>query len=282
MTRLLHSWLVVAAALALASCSAADIVYDNAPSFVGAEIESALDLDDAQRAEVDAGLQRFFAWHREHELERYRVMLNHAALAIEDGISADEYSAIYADVHAAWERSLLRLIEDLHGLTASLTPAQIDNYDRYFREHSEKYQDYLEMSPQQREIFSAEQIIEQLEDWTGRLEELQVEKITARLGGLPQRRLAWFDFREARHRALLAALREAPDGGLSVAQLQYVLLDPTSPYARVYEPQRIAYHRAYAQMIAEVSGWLTSAQIAHAVERMREFEEIIIELQQNG
>jgi hypothetical protein len=280
--RLLHTWLVVAATLAMASCSAIDIVYNNAPSFVGGEVEDALDLDDEQRVQVDAGLQRFFDWHRQQELARYRVMLDHAAVAIEDGISAQEYLAIYNDVHAAWERSVLRLIDDLHELTATLTPAQIDHYDQYFRERSEKYQEYLEMSSQQREIFRAERLIEQMEDWTGKLEELQLEKIAARLRQLPQRRLAWIHFREARHQALIAALRKAPDSGLSVQQLQHILLDTTSDYARVYEPQRIAYHQAYAQMIEEVSGWLNRAQIAHAVERMREFEEIVIELQENG
>jgi hypothetical protein len=282
MTRLLPTCLVVGATLALASCSAIDIVYNNAPSFVGGEIEDALDLDDEQRAQLDARLQRSFDWHRQQELARYRVMLSDAALAIEDGISAEEYLAIYNDVHAAWERSLLRLIDDLHGLTAILTPAQIDSYDQYFRERSEKYQDYLEMSPQQREIFNTTQAIEQLEDWTGKLEDLQLEKITARLRQLPQRRMAWIYFREARHQALIAALRKAPGKGLSVKQLQYILLDNASEYARVYEPQRIAYYQAYAQMIEEVSGWLNKAQIAHAVERMREFEEIVVELQQNG
>jgi hypothetical protein len=176
---------------------------------------------------------------------------------------------------------VLHLINDLQGLTATLTPAQIDHYDQYFRERSEKYQDYLEMSPQQREIFREEQLIEQLEDWTGKLDELQREKIAARLRQLPQRRLAWIRFREARHQALIAALRKAPDSGLSVQQLQHILLDTSSAYARVYEPQRIAYHQAYARMIEEVSGWLNRAQIAHAVERLREFEEMVIELQEN-
>jgi len=282
MMRFLHTCLVVAATLAMASCSAIDIVYNNAPSFVGGEIEDALDLDDEQRVQVDAGLQRFFDWHRQQELPRYREMLDHAALPIGEGIGAAEYLAIYNDVHAAWERSLLRLIDDLHGLTASLTPAQIDHYDQYFRERSEKYQDFLEMSLQQREIFTEEQNIEQLEHWTGKLEELQIEKIAARLRQLPQRRLAWIDFREARHHALIAALRKAPDSGLSVQQLQHILLGTSSEYARIYEPQRIAYHQAYAQMIEAVSGGLNRAQIAHAVERLREFEEIVIELQENS
>jgi hypothetical protein len=282
MTRLLHTCLVIAVTLVLASCSAIDIVYNNAPSFVGGEVEDALDLNEEQRVQVDAGLQRFFGWHRQQELARYRIQLDQAALAIEDGISAEEYLAIYNNVHAAWERSLLRLIDDLHGLTATLTPAQIDHYDQYFRKRSEKHQEYQEMSSQQREIFREERMIEQLEDWTGKLEELQYEKIAARLRQLPQRRLAWIDFREERHQALIAALRKAPDGGLSVQQLQHILLDTDSAYARVYEPQRIAYHQAYAHMIEEVSGWLNKAQIAHAVERVREFEEIVIELQEDG
>jgi hypothetical protein len=282
MTRLLHSWLIVAATLALASCSAIDIAYNNAPSFVGGEVEDALDLDDQQRVQVDAGLQRFFDWHRQRELALYQQALNGAALAIADGISAAEYLALYDEVRSAWRRSQLRLIDELHGLTATLTAAQIDHYDQYFREKSEKYRDYLEMSAQQREIFMRDWVFDKLEEWFGDLDDLQYEKIATRLRQLPEVRSAWIGFRQARHQALIEALRKAPAGGLSQQQLQYILLGTDSEYARAYEPRRLAHRQAFAQMIEEVSGWLDRAQIRHAVERMHEYEKIVIELQQNG
>jgi hypothetical protein len=282
MTRFLQTCLVVTATLALASCSAISIVYNNAPGFVAGEIDDAFALNDAQSAQVDAALQDFFDWHRQQELARYQQMLNDAALSIADGISAAEYLAIYDDVRSAGQRSLLRIIDDLHGLTATLTPAQIDRYDQYFRERSEKYRDYLEMSSQQRQIFTEEWIIDKLEEWFGELEDLQYEKIVARLRQLPEVRMAWISLRQARHQAFIDALRNAPGTGLSQQQLQHILLDTDSDYARAYEPQRLAYRQAFAQMIADVSGWLGKAQIRHAVERMREYEKIVIELQENG
>jgi len=281
MQQFCHTCLVIAATLALASCSAINIVYDNAPTFVASEVDDAFDLNDAQNVQVDAALQSFFDWHRQQELARYQQMLNDAALAIADGISAAEYLAIYDAVRSAGKRSLLRMIDELHGLTATLTPAQIDRYDQYFRERSEKYQDYLEMSSQQRQIFTEEWIIDKMEEWFGELEDLQYEKIVARLRQLPEVRVAWIAFREARHQAFIDALRKAPGTGLSKQQLQHILLDTDSEHARAYEPQRLAYRQAFAQMLADVSGWLGKAQIRHAVERMREYEKIVIELQDN-
>ena len=275
------SWLIVIATLALANCSAINIVYNNASSFIAAEIDDAFDLSDTQEEQVDAALQRFFEWHRQRELPRYREMLDDAALAIADGISAQEYLVIYDAVRDAFQRSLLRLIDELHGLAATLTPAQIDHYDQYFRERSEKHRDYLEMSAQQREIYNEEWVIDKMEDWFGNFDELQRERIATRLHQLPEVRLAWLKVREARHQAFLAALRKAVDSGLPRQQLQHILLDPGSEYARVYEPQRIAYRQAFAEMIEEVSDWLSKAQIRHAVERLHEYEEVVIELQLN-
>jgi len=282
MKLLLHTCLVVVATLTLGGCSAVNIVYNNAPTFAAGEIDDAFDLNDAQSVQVDAALERFFDWHRQQELAHYQQMLNDAALAIADGISAAEYLAMYDEVRSAFRRSLLRMIDDLHGLTATLTPAQIDHYDQYFRNRSEKYQDYLEMSSQQRQIFAEEWIIDKLEEWFGELSELQYEKIALRLRQLPEVRLAWINLREARHQAFIDALRKAPGTGLSQQQLQHILLDEDSEYARIYEPQRLAYRQAFAQMIEDVSGWLDKAQIRHAVERMHEYEKIVIELQENG
>ena len=126
-----------------------------------------------------------------------------------------------------------------------------------------------------------DQIIDKLEEWCGELSELQYEKIALRLRQLPEVRLAWIGLRAARHQAFIDALRKASGTGMSQQQLQHILLDKDSDYARVYEPQRLAYRQAFAQMIEDVSGWLDKAQIRHAVERMHEYEKIVIELQEN-
>jgi hypothetical protein len=275
MQRIYPACAVLVATLLLASCSAINFAYNNAPGFVASEFDDAFHLDDAQKARLDDKLKQFFAWHRQHELTRYREFLDHAALTIGDGITAQEVLELGDSLRDTWRRSLAQAVDHLGGLAATLTPQQIESYQQYFREKSASYDDYLEMSKQQREIYRVKRGLERLQDWFGNFDELQRERISLRLQQLPDNDLAWIDYREARQQALLHALRAAPGEDLT-SQLKFILMDPASEHARIYEPERSAYWQAYASMIEDISSNLLSkAQLRHAVERLRDYVEIV-------
>lgn len=258
----------------LAGCSAIDFAYNNASGFVASEADDAFDLDDAQKAEVDRRLQDFFAWHRREELVRYRDFLNGAAATIGDGITAQEFLELGEELRAAWRRSFVRVIDDLGDLALTLTPAQIDHYDRYFREKSEEYDDYLRMSAQQREIYRVQQGLDRLEDWFGEFGDIQRDRISLRLQELPDFYPAWIRYREARHRALMEALRATGTSSLTRQRLHFILVDPESEHARVFYAARSEYWQAYGQMLQEISASFTGAQLQHAVERLHTFADI--------
>jgi len=282
MMRLFAPCLVIAAVLALSGCSAIGFAYNNAPAIIGSETEDALDLNEQQRAQLDLKLEEFFNWHRQQELVRYQQLLNVAAQVAADGITAREFLAVGDELRLAWERSLERLIDDLGGLTTTLTAAQIDHCQGYFREKNEEHDDYLQMSLQQREIFRVNKGLRQLEDWFGSFDDAQREKITARLQQLPDFYLSRISYREARQQALIDALRSAAGAGLSRQQLHDILLGPDTGYARAFEPARRAYLQAYAQMIEDISGTLSKAQLRHAVERLRDYADISTRLADNS
>jgi 4-hydroxy-3-methylbut-2-enyl diphosphate reductase len=137
--------------------------YNNAPSYVASELEDAFDLDDAQSSELETRMQQFFSWHRQQELGRYKKILDDAAHNAADGITAPEYLEFIDGLRLAFRRLLEQAIDSFGDLGLTLTPAQIDHYDRYYREDSAEYYDYLEMSAQQREIFRIERALERLE-----------------------------------------------------------------------------------------------------------------------
>ena len=268
--------------LCLTGCGAANLVYNSAPTLVAAEFDDAFDLSETQSDQLDAALQDFFDWHREYELPRYQQMLESASLAVSDGITAKELNAIYADVEAAARRAGARLIDDIGELAATLTPEQIDHYETYHEENGERFRDYLAMSPQQREIFRTQRSLKRMQNWFGRMDEWQQERIARQLQPLPDGRSTWIAFREDRHRVLVEAMRSADEDGLTPAQLKYILVDPTSKHAQAYEPERIAYFRAYADFIEELSPQLSKAQLRHAAERLEYFAEIIEDIRQSG
>ena len=101
-----------------------------------------------------------------------------------------------------------------------------------------------------------------------------------RLGGFvkllgDRKRLFAIKFREARQQALVSALREASDKGLSHQQLKSILLDPETDYARTFEVERIVYWQAYALTVEEISGWLSKAQLRHAIARLQKYSRSI-------
>jgi hypothetical protein len=265
--------LLIACSL-LTGCSAIDFAYNNAPSFVAGEFDDAFDLSDAQSDELDTRLQQFFAWHRQQELTQYRQFLETSAATIADGIEADEVLRIGEELRQTWRRTFARAIDDLGDLALTLTPQQIDHYEEYFRDKSSEYDDYLQMSAQQQEIYQVDRQLDRLERWFGDFDDLQRERISRRLQSLPDIYPAWIRYREARHRAMVAALREASTSGLTRQQIKFILLDDSTEYARAFEPERRAYWRAYAEMLEEISADFDSSQLQYAAGRLRNYAEI--------
>jgi hypothetical protein len=273
------------ATLLTGGCSAINYAYNNAPSFVADELDDAFDLDDAQEHQLDERLQELFAWHRQHELPRYQQTINAATIAIADGLTAAEFLEISADLQLAWQRSLTRAIEDLGDLALTLSPAQIEHFQQYFHDDGEEYRDYLQMSAQQREIFRVNRGIKRLQNWFGKFDELQREKISLRMKQLPEFYPAWITYRAARQQALVDALRKAKTEGLSRQQvrqqLKFILLDPASDYASAFEPARKAYWQAYAELIEDIGDQLSKAQLRHAVNRLQNYADTVADLASN-
>jgi uncharacterized protein YceK len=281
MQRIVPACVSLVAALLLSGCSAIDFAYNNAPGFVASEANEAFDLNDAQNAEVEARLQRFFSWHRQQELPRYREFFESAAVTIADGVSATEFLELSDELRLAWQRSLARGIEDLSDLALSLTPRQIEHYEQYFRDNSSEYDDYLQMSAQQREILRVQRGLERLEDWFGDFGYIQRKQISERLQQLPEFYPDWIRYREARQQAFVKALRAASTSGNSQQQWHFILLDPSTDYARPFEQARRAYWQTYGQMIEDISRGFSKAQLRHAVERLQNYAEIAEGLARN-
>jgi len=271
--------LLLAALLALAGCSLAGFAYQQAPSYIAGELDDAFGLDEVQSAALDDRLRQFFAWHREQELRQYREVLERAARDSSDGIRADEFLRLQDEIRAAWQRAVAKAIDSIGDLATTLTDEQIANYEAYYEERSEKYRDYRAMSEQQREIYRLTRNLDRLEQWFGAFDDFARDRVTERLRQLPDNYEPWLRYREARQLALVAALRDAQRDGLDTGRLKTILLGSDTDYARTYEPARMAYWRAYAEALEDISGWVDSRQRRHLVSRLEDYARIVDELE---
>ena len=276
----LRTPLLAAALSATVGCSLPNLAYDNAPGLVAGRFEDAFDLDGAQSLELDNRLRQYFVWHREQELSRYRTVLERAALDSADGIGADEFLRLNREVRDAMHRAVEKAIDSLGDLAVTLTPEQIAQYQRFHDERSERYRDYFAKSEQQREIYRVTRNLERLEKWFGDFGYTLEKRVRERLARLPDIYEPWVRYREARHRALVAALEDAARYGIDTARLKTVMLDPGTDYAREYEPARSAYWQAYAEAIADISEWVDERQRRRVVSKLEEYERIVEDLRQ--
>ncbi len=268
--------------LLLSGCGFIDFAYNNAPGFVADQIDDALELDQTQYAELEKGLQDFFSWHREQELAAYHQLLDDAALAAVDGVSAEEFMFMTGAIRGAYQRAMEKLIDSLGDLAPTLTPRQIEAFDVYYRETSERHVDYLEMTAQQREIHRVERSLDRLQNWFGNFDEYLEYRVSQRLQRLPDVYEPWLEFRQQRHQALMQALHGAAENGLSRDQLKSLVLDPDTEYAREFEPLRSAYWQAYAHAIEDISAWLNRAQKQRAASRLEGYARSVERLSQSS
>jgi hypothetical protein len=282
MRRIFHLCCIATCTLILAGCGMIDLAYNNGSTLVANEIDNAFDLSEAQNDQLDSRLDQFFEWHRKEELIRYQQLLDQAALATANGITAAEFMDLNKGIRLAWQRSLEKAIDSLGDLAVTLTPQQIENYRQYHRESLGKFDDYLKKSTQQREIYRVTRNYDRLENWFGDFDEFQKTKIAARLQQLPDIYEPWLRFREARQQALIGILNNASSNGISTTELKTVLLDPTTEYSLAFEPLRQSYWQAYAVAMEDINGWLTSGQRQHAATRLRKYAQVAARLGNQG
>lgn len=262
----------------LSGCGVADMAYNNAPGFVADELEDAFDLSEAQSDQLDSRLEQFFIWHRDEELNRYREFLERAALDAADGITAAEFLNLRDDIGEAWNRSVEKGIDSLGDIFANLTPEQIEQYQQYHREGSKEYEEYLQKTAQQREIYRVERAYETLETWFGEFDFMLEERVSERLRQVPGIYQPWFSYREQRHRALVNAMKQ----GLTRQRLKAIMLDPSTDFTRAFAPARDAYWREYAAAIEDISSWLSKQQRQRAISRLQRFARLVERLHDQG
>lgn len=268
--------------LLLAACSSANFAYNRAPGFISDEFEQAFDLNPDQTEQLDSKVRQFFTWHRKVELGRYQLLLKQAATDAENGISADEFLRIIAEVRGIWNRSMNKAIDEMGDLATTLSPQQISHFESYYRESLEDDDNYLERKPDRRQVIRATRSLERLEGWYGDFDNALEDRLFTRLQELPNAYEPWLEYRDAQITELVRIFASASDTQSMQTQLRYLLLDPQHPITQKFEPTRAAYWKAYGQMLEEINGWLTPEQQQNAVDRLERYVRLLSDIEPQG
>ena len=282
MKKSLASIFAISTCLLLAACSSANFAYNNAPRYIANQFEDAFDLNPDQTGQLDTQIQQFFVWHRKEELGRYQESLRQAATTAENGFSAEEFLRVVDDIRRAWKRSLAMVIDNIGGLATTLSPEQIKHFEAYYRETTNPDEDYFEKPPEQRRLLRAELSLERLQGWYGDFDNALEDRVLARLQQLPNAYEPWLEFRDAQVSEMVRIFSTAPSPDVMRTQLHDLLLNPDHPISREFEPTRVAYWKAYAEMLEEINGWLTPEQQLKAVTRLQKFARMVSDIDPQG
>lgn len=129
----LATLLALALALGLAGCSGLTLAYNQLPLLSGLWIDSYLDLDGAQRAQLKDKLQAWAAWHRREELPQWGALLRQANAALDDGaLTTEELLALERGARASLERCLQHAAPLAAPVLADLRPSQWQHLQKKF------------------------------------------------------------------------------------------------------------------------------------------------------
>lgn len=166
----LNRWLVVvAAAGALAACSAAKLGYLNADWLLVRQIDRYLDLESEQRDWLQARLEAHIGWHRRDELPRIERMLSSMSQRVEAGLTASDVEWFLDETRYRYRVLASRLLPDMVVVLHGLDDAQIDHLQRKLQEDQDDDDGRN----------NADDAVRRVERLTGRLDRSQRAQIRA-------------------------------------------------------------------------------------------------------
>lgn len=182
MTRLLRFSLLTALLLALAGCSTGlRLAYQNLDRLALWTLDDYVSLDKAQKAAFRREFGTLQSWHRSTQLPLYSADLRSLATAFEqDPAPREALERAMSQIEAHGERLWQQAQPATVGLLASLRDEQIDEFSKRTRERiDDEEADRADEKPTERRKRWLREQRENLERWTGRLNDRQKQLLEA-------------------------------------------------------------------------------------------------------
>ena len=252
----------------LAGCSAIQIAYNNADTWLRWQAGRYVEFHERQAEEFDSRLASFLAWHRTSALPQYARLADEAGARLARGVSPADLVWGYDAFRAQSREGLRRAGTEIGDLLDRIAPGQIEQLERRFAEDNRGFaRQHVEGTPEELRGRRLKRMVQALEEWLGELDEAQRERVRqfserAPLNGELRERE-----RRRRQAEFLAMLR----GRQSARRLA----DWAADWERGRDPALAASSRAtmeeFFAMLLDLDRTLSARQRLSAIARLREF-----------
>jgi hypothetical protein len=168
---------LVAGAL-LWGCSAVRLAYENADTYLRWRASAYIDVQGEAADELEERIDAFLDWHRAKALPQYARFSEDAARRLERGVSAGDLVWGYDALMAQAREGLRAAASQVAPLLDRLTAEQVAQLERRLAEDNRKFaRENLKGSEAERRKRRAKVMQNRLEEWVGRLNQSQVERV---------------------------------------------------------------------------------------------------------
>jgi Family of unknown function (DUF6279) len=266
--RLSAAFLISAAASGLSGCNKLKLGYEYADWFVIYSIEDDFDLDKPQTARLKLDVADYFHWHRTRVLPLYSDYLSDIAYHVRVGLRPADIDSGYARYQALRRMTLEPVAEKAADLLTALSPEQVDAWLDLQRRKNRKMRKEFGGTPGERLDHRFEKIIDEVEDWTGRLGKEQRNRIKAGNATLPWNGEQWLELREKVQAHLAELLKKKSSRAEVVDFLNLYYLDTDSLRSEEYLGKNREFESRLRQMIYVVHNVLTPEQKRHFIQQV--------------
>jgi len=266
-------WLVVCAlVLSTLTACGSGFVYNRLDWISRYYVSSQVSLDDAQSRALESNVDAFFAWHRHSELPRYAGFL--------DRMANDAVRPVSLQQLEAGQREVQSFMRDAyaHGAPAAarwlngLRPAQVEELFASLAEKDRKgLAEKCRGTPAERRAKGAAELIDNVEEWTGRLDRAQRDMITTRYATLETDECEELTVRAQSRQdfhALVTRYRARPEFAERIADF---LVHPENRRDAAYRAHYETDRARFLALLADINHSLTPEQRQRTVERLHSF-----------
>ncbi|MCC2640135.1 MAG: hypothetical protein K0S45_548 [Nitrospira sp.] len=220
----------VAFSLLLSGC-ALTFGYRHADWLIRWQLDHYLDLNTGQRRDVIPRVKSILQRHRMEALPQYEQFLKDVQQRVSRGLTREDLDWIYASYERFRADLFERAAPDGGVLLTTVTDKQIRSFEKVLRKEEEKAARRLQRPTATRLEERAKIILALAEDWIGPLSAEQTARIRDWSLSLPDTQPAWWQYRQQRHRELLALLHHhgPPDEVSQALRVMFVFPERSAP-----------------------------------------------------
>ncbi|HEY8539090.1 MAG TPA: DUF6279 family lipoprotein [Steroidobacteraceae bacterium] len=275
---------LVVLCLVLSGCTAR-FIYNRLDTVATWYFQSLVSLNDAQRSELRAWLERTLAWHRESELERYAAFVQDVSLAVRQPASRATFESIRQRFSGLIDTLVQKTAPEASELLLRLSPEQVDELLANLEKRTEKStkESAETLANGKWQTKQVRDIVRQVKRWTGSITPEQMKIIEGTVAELEPTYEDWAESQTAWRNALrdpIASARTESDEQ-PVQRVLAVLKDPDQYWTSDYAAKVARNGERYERMLLALDATLTTKQREHLRRELDELAGTLIKLARN-